>query len=125
MGGTVFQRALAQTAERMGTLDKGAVKLSGKMKNATINGKSFRESITAKPGEESWLTSDVLTKTLEQFTGDMTDAELAAMGFDAAMIKSIQDQAKVARSSCYSSQDRYSANGYIAGSCRIWMGSNI
>ena len=32
MGGTVFQRALAQTAERLGTLDKGAVKLSGKMK---------------------------------------------------------------------------------------------
>ena len=96
MGGTVFQRALAQTAERMGTLDKGAVKLSGKMKNATINGKSFRESITAKPGEESWLTSEVLTKTLEQFTGDMTDAELAAEGFSKAQIKAIQDQAKTA-----------------------------
>lgn len=96
MGGSVFQRALAQTAERMGTLDKGAVQLTGKMKNATINGQSFRESITAKPGEESWLTSDVLTKTLEQFTGDMTDAELAAMGFSAEMIKSIQQQAQTA-----------------------------
>lgn len=98
MGGTVFQRALAQTAERMGTLDKGAVKLTGKMKNATINGKSFRESITAKPGQESWLTSEVLTKTLEQFTGDMTDAELAADGFSKAQIKAIQDQAKMAKS---------------------------
>jgi tape measure domain-containing protein len=96
MGGTVFQRALAQTAEKMGTLDQGAVKLTGKMKNATINGKSFRESITAKPGEKSWLTSDVLTKTLQQFTGDMSDAELATMGFSAEQIKSIQAQAKTA-----------------------------
>lgn len=97
MGGTVFQRALAQTAEKMGTLDKGAVKLTGKMKNVSIAGKSFRESITAKPGEESWLTSKVLTETLKQFTGDMTDAQLASMGFNKAQIKSIQEQAKTAQ----------------------------
>lgn len=97
MGGTVFQRALAQTAQQMGTLDKDAVKLTGKMKNATINGESFRNSIMAKPGEESWLTKDVLTKTLEQFTGDMKDAELAAMGFNKTQIKAIQAQAKTAQ----------------------------
>lgn len=97
MGGTVFQRALAQTAEKMGTLDKGAVKLTGKMKNVSIAGKSFRESITAKPGEESWLTSKVLTETLKQFTGDMTDAQLASMGFTKSQIKSIQEQAKTAK----------------------------
>lgn len=97
MGGTAFQRALAQTAEKMGTLDEGAVKLSGKMKNATINGQSFRESITAKPGEESWLTSKVLTETLKQFTGDMTDAELAAQGFTKEQIKAIQAQAETAQ----------------------------
>lgn len=97
MGGTVFQRALAQTAENMGTLDKGAVKLTGKMKNATINGKSFRESITAKPGEQSWLTSEVLTKTLQQFTGDLSDAQLKAQGFSDAQIKAIQAQAKTAQ----------------------------
>lgn len=96
MGGTVFQRALAQTAEKMGTLEKGAVKLSGKMKNVTIDGNSFRESITAKPGEQSWLTSDVLTKTLEQFTGDLSNAELKAQGFNKAQIKAIQAQAKTA-----------------------------
>lgn len=97
MGGTVFQRALATTAEKMGTLDKGAVKLTGKMKNVSIAGKSFRESITAKPGEKSWLTSKVLTETLKQFTGDMTDAELASLGFTKAQIKNIQAQAKTAR----------------------------
>lgn len=97
MGGTVFQRALAQNAEKMGTLSKGAVKLKGDMKNVTIEGKSFRESITAKPGEKSWLTSDVLTKTLAQFTGDLTDAQLAAEGFNKAEIKAIQAQAKMAQ----------------------------
>ncbi|QPX71456.1 hypothetical protein SscP1EGY_61 [Streptomyces phage SscP1EGY] len=98
MGGTVFQRALALNAEKMGTLSKGAVKLKGEMKNVTIEGKSFRESITAKPGQESWLTSDVLTRTLSQFTGDLSDAELAAQGFSKAQIKAIQDQAKMAKS---------------------------
>ena len=97
MGGTVFQRALALTAEKMGTLDKGAVKLKGAMKNVSIEGKSFRESITAKPGQESWLTSEVLTKTLAQFTGDLKDAELAAMGFDKAQIRAIQAQAATAK----------------------------
>lgn len=96
MGGAVFQRALAQNAEKIGTLSKGAVKLKGDMKNVTIEGKSFRESITAKPGEKSWLTSDVLTKTLAQFTGDLTDAQLAAEGFNEAEIKAIQQQAKTA-----------------------------
>lgn len=97
MGGTVFQRALAMNAEKMGTLSEGAVKLSGKMKNVTIEGKSFRESITAKPGEESWLTSDVLTQTLAQFTGDLSDADLAAQGFNKEQIKAIQAQAKTAK----------------------------
>ncbi|QAY16235.1 tape measure protein [Streptomyces phage IceWarrior] len=97
MGGTVFQRALAQTAVKMGTLSEGAVKLSGKMKNVTIEGESFRNSISAENGE-SWLTSKVLTETLAQFTGDLTDAELAAQGFSKAQIKAIQDQAKMAKS---------------------------
>ncbi|QAY17141.1 tape measure protein [Streptomyces phage Madamato] len=97
MGGTVFQRALANTAVKMGTLSEGAVKLSGKMKNVTIEGESFRNSISAENGE-SWLTSKVLTETLSQFTGDLTDAELAAQGFSKAQIKAIQDQAKMAKS---------------------------
>jgi tape measure domain-containing protein len=97
LGGTVFQRALALNAEKMGTLSKGAVKLKGDMKNVTIEGKSFRESITAKPGQQSWLTSDVLTRTLSQFTGDLSKAQLKAEGFNDAEIKAIQSQAKMAQ----------------------------
>jgi len=97
MGGTVFQRALTQTAEGMGTLSKGSVELKGKMKNVTIEGQSFRESITAKPGEKSWLTSEVLTNTLKQFTGDLSAAEIKAMGFNDQQAKAIMSTAKTAK----------------------------
>jgi hypothetical protein len=62
MGGAVFQKALMRTAGTMGTVEKGAVKIDKATGKATINGQSFRESIAAKPGEKSWLTSDVLVK---------------------------------------------------------------
>jgi tape measure domain-containing protein len=97
MGGAVFQKSLMRTAESMGALSKGAVKVDKATGKATVNGKSFRESIMAKPGEQSWLTSDVLTKTLSQFTGDLSDAQLAAQGFTADQIKAIQAQAKSAQ----------------------------
>ena len=97
MGGTVFQRALAQTAVAMGTLDEKTLKLTGKMKNVSIAGESFRNSISARPGEKSWLTSEVLTTTLEQFTGDLTKAELAAQGFNDAQIAAIMKTAKTAQ----------------------------
>lgn len=97
MGGTVFQRALAQTAVSMGKIKDNSLKLVGPMKNVSINGESFRQSLQTGPGKTSWLTSDVLTKTLQQFTGDMTDAELAAQGFNEAQIKSIQETARTAQ----------------------------
>jgi tape measure domain-containing protein len=96
MGGAKFQQSLMRTAENMGALEKGAVKIDKATGKATVNGQSFRESIMARPGEQSWLTSEVLTKTLGQFTGDMTDAQLAAQGFTKEQIKSIQATAKTA-----------------------------
>jgi len=92
MGGTVFQRALAQTAVVMGTLNSTAVELSGTMQTVKINGDSFRNSL-----QEGWLTTDVLSQTLAQFTGDLTDAELAVMGYSQTQIEAIQKQAAVAR----------------------------
>lgn len=97
MGGTVFQRALATTAEQMGTLKEGTLKLVGPMKNVSINGESFRQSMQAGPGKTSWLTSKVLTETLQQFTGDLTDAQLAAKGFNKEQIKAIQQTATLAQ----------------------------
>lgn len=75
MGGQMFQNALKETAKAMGICVDESV--------------SFRESISAKDGT-GWLTSDVLLSTLENFTGDLTDAELAAKGFTEEQIKDIQ-----------------------------------
>ncbi len=97
IGNMAFKRALAETAVQMGTLDKSAVKMSGAMKTVTINGKGFEKSIAAIGGKAGWLTSDVLTNTLQQFTGDLTDAQLAAQGFNEEQIKSIQATAKIAK----------------------------
>lgn len=54
MGGQVFQDALKRTATAMGKDVDGLIKKYG----------SFRESLT----QGEWLTTDVLTATLEQFT---------------------------------------------------------
>ena len=79
MGGKKLQNALAQTSVAMGGLNKESVKLEGPMKKLTINGKSFRETIMAKPGgEASWLTSDVLVNTLATLDGRFSKAALSA-----------------------------------------------
>ncbi len=54
MGGEVFQNALKRTARAMGKDVDGAIEKYG----------SFRESLT----QGEWLTTDVLTETLKQFT---------------------------------------------------------
>lgn len=58
MGGELFQNALKETAKQMGIVVDEAV--------------SFRESLSTAGGKESWLTSDVLIKTLEKFADDET-----------------------------------------------------
>jgi tape measure domain-containing protein len=74
MGGKVFQTALENTARAMGIHIDTILKKAG----------SFRQSL-----QEGWITSDVLTKTLAQFTGDLSAAQLEAMGFTDDEAKSI------------------------------------
>lgn len=99
MASTRFKEALVRTATVMGTLEEKSVKVTDKMGNLKINGESFRDSIMSKPGQESWLTSDVLVNTLSQLTGDLSDAQLAAQGYTDAQIKEIQQLAKTAKQS--------------------------
>ena len=53
MGGEIFQNALKETSEALGTGAESAIKASG----------SFRESL-----KDGWLTAEVLTETLKKFT---------------------------------------------------------
>ena len=64
MGGQVFQDALIRTSEKLGTGAKAYIDAAG----------SFRESLS-----KGWLTTDVLTETLDMFsTAADTEEEYAA-----------------------------------------------
>ncbi len=90
MGGQVFQDALIRTSELLGTGAKKAIEASG----------SFRESLT----KTGWLTTEVLTQTLDQFaTAADTQEEYAAavakfvsQGYTEEQARQIADMAKTA-----------------------------
>ena len=89
MGGKVFQDALVRTAAVM----SGSAKDVDAWRKANIDAHgSFRDSLT----EGAWLTTEVLTNTLSQFTGDMTDAQLRAQGYTEQQITDIQKMAVTA-----------------------------
>lgn len=89
MGGKVFQQALFNVGKMEHTL-KG-VKANETFDQWTKAGNSFRNSL-----QKGWITGKVLTDTLQQFTGDLTDAQLKAQGYNKAQIKQIQELAKTA-----------------------------
>lgn len=74
MGGQVFQDALKETARVNGVAIDDMIEKHG----------SFRETL-----QEGWLTSEVLTKTLAKFTGDLSEAQLKEMGYSEDQIKEI------------------------------------
>lgn len=75
LGGKVFQTALENTARASGVAIDSIIKKSG----------SFRNSL-----QQGWLTSGILTKTLSQFTGDLSTAQLKSMGFTAQQAAQIE-----------------------------------
>lgn len=89
MGGQVFQDALIRTSEHLQTGAKAAIEAQG----------SFRESL-----QTGWLTVDVLTETLKQFSLNVETAEdyenamqsLIDQGYTEEEAKNIADMAKVA-----------------------------
>ena len=81
MGGQVFQDALMETARIHGVAIDQMVKDEG----------SFRETL-----KNGWLTSSVLTETLAKFTGDLSEAELKAIGYTNEQIQSIMQMGQTA-----------------------------
>ena len=89
MGGQVFQDALIRTSEHLQTGAKAAIDAQG----------SFRESL-----QTGWLTTEVLTETLKQFSLNVETAEdyenamqsLIDQGYTEEEAKNIADMAKVA-----------------------------
>lgn len=87
MGGEVFQKALFETGKSLGTI-KGA-NLSTTFEEWTKAGNTFRGSL-----ESGWLTSKVLTTTLQGFTGDLNEAQLIGLGYTQAQAKEFVELGK-------------------------------
>jgi len=82
MGGKVFQNALVRTASLHDKTVSGMIKKEG----------SFRESL-----KSGWLTSKVLTDTLNQMTGTMSKKQIEAQGYTKKQAKAIWDMGNKAQ----------------------------
>lgn len=87
MGGKVFQEALFESGKALGEI-KG-VKMDQTFQEWTDAGNSFRGSLV-----KGWVTSDVLTTTLQGFTGEMTESQLVAKGFSEEAAKNMVELGK-------------------------------
>jgi tape measure domain-containing protein len=74
MGGEVFQKALFESGKAMKTLKD--VPMGETFEDWKKKGNSFRESL-----QDGWITSEVLTKTLSAFTGDLSEQQIIEMGY--------------------------------------------
>lgn len=74
MGGESFQKALFESGKAMKTLTN--VPAGQTFEQWKAAGNSFRDSL-----QSGWITTKVLTSTLQAFTGDLTEAQIMAMGY--------------------------------------------
>lgn len=81
LGGQVFKDAIIDTARAHGVAVDQIIDKAG----------SFRNSL-----QEQWLSADIMLETLSKFTGDLSDAELLAMGYTEQQIADIQNVAQMA-----------------------------
>ena len=81
MGGQVFQDALKETARVHGIAIDSMIKKEG----------SFRETLS-----KGWLTSSILTETLQKFTGDLNEETLKSIGYTDEQTKKIMEMGKTA-----------------------------
>ena len=79
--GKAFQNSLIETARVHGIAIDEIIAEEGTLRDSLSRG---------------WLTSDLMVETLKKFTGDLSDEELAQMGYNEEQIKNIQETAQAA-----------------------------
>ena len=89
MGGKVFQEALFETGKTLGTISN--VPIDQTFDEWTKAGNTFRGSL-----EQGWITSDVLTQTLRNFTGELSKEQLLAIGYTEKQADQIVEMGGVA-----------------------------
>lgn len=84
MGSKKMQTGIIEIADAMGELEKNST-------SSTEVQKDFNGSL-----EKNWLSADVMSNYLKIMAGDMTDAEMAALGLTEAQVTSFKESAKTA-----------------------------
>jgi len=82
MGGEVFKTALFETGKALGTIKD--VPMGQTFEEWEKAGNKFRETL-----QDGWLTGEVLTTTLQGFTGDLTKAQVMALGYSEKQAKEV------------------------------------
>lgn len=82
MGGEIFKKALFETGKALGTIND--VPLSATFEEWEKKGGTFREQM-----QKGWMTSEVLSTTLQGFSGDLDEAGLRAKGFSEEAAKQL------------------------------------
>lgn len=90
MGGEVFQKALFETGKNLKTIKD--VPMGQTFDEWKAAGNTFRSSL-----ESGWITAQVLTDTLSGFTGDLTEAQIKAMGYTDEQTKGILEMGKTGK----------------------------
>lgn len=84
MGSKKMQTGIIEIADAMGELEKNST-------SSTEVQKDFNGSL-----EKNWLSADVMSNYLKIMAGDMTDAEMAALGLTEAQVTAFKESAKTA-----------------------------
>lgn len=84
MGGKNMQEGIIQVAQAMGTFNENTT--TAEAASANFNGSL----------ETMWLSADVMSTYLKIMSNDMTEAEMAALGLDAAAVQALKAQANTA-----------------------------
>lgn len=82
MGGQVFQDAVMETARVHGVAIDQIIAEEG----------SFRDSL-----QRGWFSSEILTETLQKFTGDLNEQQLKTMGYNEEQIAGILKMGQTAQ----------------------------
>ena len=89
MGGEVFKTALFETGKALGTLKN--VPMTQTFTEWEKAGNKFRTSL-----EKDWVTTEVLTTTLQGFTGELNESQLLAIGYTKEQAAGIIEMGKTA-----------------------------
>lgn len=90
MGSRVVQEALFETGKAMNTIQ--GVNMGTTFDDWTKSAGSFRETL-----QSDWLTTEVLTKTLTAFTGDLNAEQLVGLGYTKEQALEFEKMAKTAK----------------------------